>query len=64
MKTVITIVLTILVMLQLFFYGLINAKTFWGHDVNGNMLCDIEIYGFRFNYWQYNEHDYTIYEEV
>lgn len=64
MKILATIILTILVMLQLFYYGLINAKTYWGYDVYGNMLCDIEIYGFRFGYWQNNEFDQTIYEGV
>lgn len=64
MRTFITVIATVLIMLQLFYCGLVNAKTYWGYDVYGNMLCDIEIYGFRFGYWQHNEFDYTIYKGV
>ena len=63
-KILLAIISTILVMLQLLYYGLINAKTYWGYDIHDNMLCDIEVYGFRFNYWQHNENDYTIYKGV
>lgn len=64
MKTLIAVILTVLIMLQIFFCGLVNAKTYWGYDIHGNIICDIEIYGFRFSYWQNNEHDFTIYEEA
>jgi hypothetical protein len=64
MKTITTVILTVLVMLQLVFYGLVNARTYWGYDVYGNLICDIEIYGFRFSYLQHNEYDYTNYKEV
>lgn len=63
MKTATTILFTALVIFQLLFYGLINAKTYWGHDIYGNMLCSIEIYGCRFNYTQH-VNDYTIYKGV
>ena len=58
------VILTILIMLQLFFYGLVNAKLYWGYDIHGNMLCSIEIAGYRFNYTQHDINDYTIYKGV
>lgn len=62
MKILTAIIITILVMLQLFFISLVNAKTYFGYDIHGNIMCDIEVAGFRFGYWQHNKNDYTLYE--
>ena len=64
MRTIIAILATILIMLQLFFYCLCDAVVYWGYDIHGNMLCDIEVGGYRFNYTQHDINDHTIYKGV
>ena len=44
------VILTVLIMLQLFYIGLVNAKVDSFNNGYGEIVAYIEIYGFRFNY--------------
>ena len=49
------IIVTILIMLQLFYVGMINAKVESFDNGYGKTIVYVEIFGFRFNYWNESE---------
>jgi hypothetical protein len=46
------IIITVLIMVYLFVLGLINAEVHSMETSGGYMVTYVEIYGFRFNYWE------------
>jgi hypothetical protein len=51
-KIIIAILITILVMLQIFYYLLINAKATFGYNTSGGQVVSIDIGVQQFNYWE------------
>lgn len=62
MKIIISIILTIIIMLQLFYYAMLNANTYFGHDIEGNIIVGIDLGVQRFNYCQHEKNDKTLYD--
>ena len=51
-KILLAIIITILVMLQLFYYALINATTTFGYTLNGGQMVVVDLGIQQFNYWE------------
>ena len=51
-KIVLSIIATILIMLQIFYYLMINAKVKFGYTANGGQLVQLDIGIQTFNYWE------------
>ena len=49
-------------MLQLFYYAMLNANTYFGHDIYGNIIVGIDLGVQRFNYCQHEKNDKTLYD--
>jgi hypothetical protein len=51
-KIIIAILITILVMLQIFYYVLVNAKATFGYNSSGGQVVSIDLGIQQFNYWE------------
>lgn len=51
-KIVVSVILTILVMLQLFYYVLINARVNFGYTIDGRQIVSVDLGIQEFNYWE------------
>jgi hypothetical protein len=51
-KILFAVIITIFLMLQLFYYLLINASVKFGYTITGNQAVSIDIGIQQFNYWE------------
>ena len=52
MKTLLAVVVTILVMLQIFYYALINAKVNFGYTIDRRQIVSVDVGIQQFCYWE------------
>lgn len=51
-KIVMAIVITALLMLQLFYYALVNARVTFGYNIYNKQVVSIDLGIQQFNYWE------------